>query len=86
MIQARIRKGQVEVLDPIPREWEGQMVKIMPLMPDDPLPDPEEWLAKMKAMGPMEYEPGEKEMIEKDLAEMGRISKEAMKKMAGLDR
>ncbi|HLW65607.1 MAG TPA: hypothetical protein VKS79_09835 [Gemmataceae bacterium] len=85
MIIARIKKGRVQVQDPIPKEWEGQMVKIMPLTPDDPLPDPEEWLAKMKALGPMEYDPGEKEKIEKDLAEMGRISKEAMKKMAGLD-
>ena len=85
MIIARIKKGRVQVQDPIPKEWEGHMVKIMPLTPDDPLPDPEEWLATMKALGPMEYEPGEKEMIEKGLAELDRISKEQMKKVAGLD-
>ena len=79
MIIARIHNGRVEAQDPIPSAWEGHMVKIMPLTPDDPLPDLEEWIAAMDAQGPMEYDPGEKEMIEKELAEMGRISKEAMK-------
>ncbi|HEV3144337.1 MAG TPA: hypothetical protein VGZ47_10660 [Gemmataceae bacterium] len=82
MILARIHNGRVEAQDPIPQDWEGHMVKIMPLTPDDPLPDLDEWIAKMDAQGPMEYDPGEKEMIEKGLAELDRISKEAMQKMA----
>ena len=85
MILARIHNGRVEVQDPIPEGWEGHMVKIMPLTPDDPLPDLEEWIAAMDAQGPMEYDPGEKEMIEKELAEMGRISKEAMKNLEEQD-
>ena len=39
MIRARVHKGRVEIQDPIPEEWEGQSVKILPLTPDDPLPD-----------------------------------------------
>jgi hypothetical protein len=85
MILARIHNGRVEAQDPIPEDWEGHMVKIMPLTPDDPLPDVEEWIAAMDAQGPTEYEPGEEEMIEKELAELDRISKEAMKKMAEED-
>jgi hypothetical protein len=85
MILARIHNGHVEVQDPIPEGWEGHMVKIVPLTPDDPIPDLEECFAKMDALGPMEYDPGEKEMIEKELAEMGRISKEAMEKLAEED-
>ena len=82
MILARIHNGHVEVQDPIPEGWEGHMVKILPLTPDDdPLPDVEEWIAAMDAQGPAEYEPGEKEMIEKALAELDRIGKEQMQKM-----
>jgi hypothetical protein len=83
MVQARIHQGRVEVQDPIPEEWEGQFVKILPMTPDDPLPDLEEWLAALHALGPMEYEPGERELIGKALAELGQISKAAMERSAG---
>jgi hypothetical protein len=59
MIQARIRDGRIEVQDPIPVEWEGQLVKLVPLTPDDPLPDLEERLAALAALGPVELTPGE---------------------------
>ena len=82
MVQARIHEGRVEVQEPIPEEWEGQLVKILPMTPDDPLPDLEEWLAKLHALGPMEYEPGERDLIADALAELDRISKSAMQKIA----
>jgi len=82
MIRARVHKGRVEPQDPIPDEWEGQTVKIVPLTPDDPIPDLEERLAAFHALGPMEYDPGEREAIEQILAEQDRISRAAMQKLA----
>jgi hypothetical protein len=81
MIRALVRKGRVEPQDPIPDEWEGQTVKIVPLTPDDPIPDLEERLAAFHALGPMEYDPGEREAIEQILAEQDRISRAAMQKL-----
>ncbi len=78
MIQARIHQGRVEVQDPIPQEWEGQVVKILPMTPDDPLPGLEERLAALHAMGPMEFEPAERELVAGALAELDRLSKAAM--------
>jgi hypothetical protein len=83
MIQARIYQGCVEVQEPIPEEWEGQLVKILPMTPDDPLPDLEERLAALQAMGPMEFEPGERELITGALVELDRLSKAAMQTAAG---
>ncbi len=78
MIQARIHNGRVEPQERIPGEWEGRVVKIVPLTPDDPLPDLEQWLAEMHALGPMEFDPGEREMIAELWAEMDKISKAQM--------
>jgi hypothetical protein len=83
MVQARIHQGRVEVQDPIPEEWEGQVVKILPLTPDDPLPELEAWLTALHALGPMEYEPGERELIAGACAELDQISKAAMQRLAG---
>jgi hypothetical protein len=76
MVQARIHKGKVEVQDPIPPTWEGQIVKIVPLTPDDPLPDLDRLLAELHALGPMEYEPGEREAIERELEAHDRLSQQ----------
>jgi len=83
MIQALIHQGRIEVQDPIPEEWEGQLVKILPLTPEDPLPALEERLAALHAMGPMEFEPAERELMASALAELDRISKAAMHNVAG---
>jgi hypothetical protein len=56
-----IHNGRVEVRDPIPAEWEGQTVQITTMTPDDPLLDLDERLAALHALGPIEYEPGERE-------------------------
>jgi hypothetical protein len=86
MLQARIRQGRVEVQDPIPREWEGQPVKILPLTPDDSLPDLEERLAALAALGPMEFEPGERELAAEVFGEMDRFSREALQRIADSQR
>lgn len=82
MIQARIHHGRVEVEDPIPAEWEGQRVKIVPLTPDDVMPDLEERLAALAALGPMELEASEREAMTRDLEQMNRLSREAMQNLA----
>ena len=82
MVHAQIKQGRVEVREPIPPEWEGQMVKIMPMTPDDPLPDLEEQLASLHALGPMEFQPGEQEAVANALAHLDDISKAAMDTIA----
>jgi hypothetical protein len=82
MIQARIHHGRVEVEDPIPAEWEGQRVKIVPLTPDDAMPDLEERLATLAALGPMEFDAREREAIARELEQMNRLSREAMQYLA----
>jgi hypothetical protein len=81
MIQARIHHGRIEPQDPIPEEWEGQLVKILPLTPDDPFPDLEACLAALDALGPMEFDPGEQELAVQTLAEMDRLSRLAMQNL-----
>jgi hypothetical protein len=83
MIAARIQGGRVEVREPIPQEWEGQLVNITPMTPDDPLPDLEKRLAALHALGPMEYEPNERDLIAAALAELDTISKAAMEAALG---
>jgi hypothetical protein len=82
MIQAQIHQGRVEVREPIPAEWEGQMVKITPLSPEDPLPDLEQRLAALHAMGPMEFEPDDRNSIAVALSELDAASKAAMDALA----
>jgi hypothetical protein len=48
------------------------------MTPDDPLPDLEDRLAALHAMGPMEFEPGERELITAAIQDLDRISKQAM--------
>ena len=54
------------------------MVKVLPMTPDDPMPDLEEWLAALRAMGPMEFDASERELIAETLMEFDQISKAAM--------
>src|SRR5437870_6430970 len=83
MLHARIHQGRVEVQDPIPEEWEGQLVKILPVTPDDPVPALEERLAALHALGPMEFTPAERELMARALADLDRLSKAAMHTVAG---
>ena len=78
MIQARSHDGRVEVQEPIPEEWEGQLVKIMPLTPEDALPDLDERLAVFHALGPMEWEAGERELVAHALEQLNQAGKQAM--------
>lgn len=82
MVQARIHQGRIEVQDPIPAAWEGQMVKLVPLSPDDPSADLVTQLAELHALGPIEYLPGEREDIERDLQALDALSRQAMARLA----
>ncbi len=82
MIRARVRKGRVETEDPLPDEWEGQYVNIVPMTPDDPQLDLEERLAALLALGPIEYDPGEREVAKRLLAEQDRLSRATMQQLA----
>lgn len=86
MIQARIKEGRVEVDEPIPPAWEGQCVKLVPLTPDDPLPDLEQRLQALHEMGPIEYENAERESANSLLDEMDSLSKEAMERLSNESR
>lgn len=81
MIQARIRQGQVELQQPVPDEWEGQVVKLLPMTPDDPLDDLEGRLAALHALGLMEYDSGEREGIASMLEAMDRKSRDALQNL-----
>jgi hypothetical protein len=83
MIRARVLQGRIEIEEPVPEEWEGQLVKILPLTPDDPQTDLEERLAALQALGPAEFEPEEKELAARLLAEQDRLSRAAMQRLAG---
>jgi hypothetical protein len=78
MVKARIHGGRVELQDPLPEAWDGQIVKLVPLTPEDPNPDLQQQLAALHALGPMEFEPGERQEITRALAELDQVSKEAM--------
>jgi hypothetical protein len=83
MIKARVNQGRFELQDPIPDEWEGQIVKILPMTPDDPQGDLEENLAVLRALGPAEIDPGEREFATHLLEEQDRLSREAMQGIPG---
>lgn len=83
MIRARIHQGRIEAQDPVPEEWEGQLVKILPLTPDDPLLDLEERLVALHALGPAEFDPGERELVTQALAELDQTSRAALLHIAG---
>jgi hypothetical protein len=83
VIHAHIHRGRIEVQDPIPREWEGRLVKILPLTPDDPILDLEVQLAALKALGPIEFEPGERDLFGQILGELDRLSPADVLKIPG---
>lgn len=72
--------------EPIPESWEGQEVNIMALSPEDPLPDLDQWLATLEAMGPAQFEDEERELIDGALAAMNQASKRSVAQMMGIER
>ena len=83
VVHALVHNGRIEVQGPIPDSWEGHMVKIVPLTPDEPLPDIERRLAELHALGPMEFDPAEREIMARELEGMNQISLRAMNHVTG---
>jgi hypothetical protein len=89
MVLGRVHHGQIELTAALPATWEGQVVSVAPvseqsLTPDDPIPDLEARLAALHALGPMDYEPGEREAIEQALKVMNELGRAQMSQAAGL--
>jgi hypothetical protein len=81
MIVGRIQHGQVEFDSPLPGEWEGMMVRVEPCSPDDTV-DLAARIAALHALGPMEYETGERERTRRELDAVDRLSREQMLHLA----
>lgn len=81
MVLAKISQGHIEVQGPIPASWEGQMVRLIPLTPDDLVSDLDERLAALHDLGPMEFEPGERETITQALEQFNRSSKDILNQL-----
>src|SRR5437870_3827061 len=82
MIVGRVEHGHIQLAAALPAEWEGQTVKIAPCTPDDTLPDMERRLAALHALGPMEFEHGERETNEQAIATMNELSRVQMQYLA----
>jgi hypothetical protein len=85
VIRALVHQGRVVPQEPIPDEWEGLSVKIVPLTPDDPIPDLEERLAAFHALGPVELDPDERKAAARELEEMDKLSKAAYSNQRAID-
>jgi hypothetical protein len=82
MIQARIQQGRIEAQEPIPAQWEGQLVKVVPLTPDDLLLDLEVQLAILEKLGPVEFEPEERTLVAEMFEQLDRAGRDAMQRIA----
>lgn len=83
MILGRIEHGELSLDTPIPSDWEGLLVRVEPCSPDQAMldlagPDLAQRLAALHAMGPMEFEPGERERIADELRALDQWSREQM--------
>ncbi len=86
MVVGRVQQGEILLACSLPAEWEGQSVKIEPCTPDDPMDELEQRLAALHALGPMEYEPGERERNETALAALNELSRTQLQQLVpGLD-
>ena len=83
MIHGVIQDGTILPLDPIPQDWtEGKEVVIeaAPGVEFENRAHIEQWFATMEALGPAQYQPGEREAIERFWATSDQDAKEAMKR------
>ena len=89
MIRAVYRNGKIEPLGGVPAEWEENEELTIEMAerflgPDEPVSDIEQRLADLHALGPMEFEPGEREEMERIWKEMDELGLQETKRM--LDR
>jgi len=83
MIHGVIQDGTILPLDPIPQEW-GEGLKVVIEAEAGAATDErariEQWFAALEALGPAQYEPGEREAIERFMADADRDAKESTRR------
>lgn len=83
MIRAVYRDGVIYPAEPIPPEWsDGQEVRVE-WGYDEPSDDPEEidrWDAEWRAIGPIQYEPGERQRVRAALDEADALAKACVRR------
>jgi hypothetical protein len=86
MIKAVVRNGQIHPLEPMPSDWkDGQEVRVESGDVSPPQDgDLDEWLRELDELGPVVYEPGEREAMQAVLDEADRQAKEIVRRQMGL--
>ena len=82
MIHGVVQEGTILALEPVPADWNGREVTIeaaAETLGEDRAAI-ERWYAEMEALGPAQYEAGEREAIERVMAEADGEAKEQMKR------
>jgi hypothetical protein len=83
VIHGVIKDGEIVPLDPIPEDWsDGRQVVIEAAgaPATDERAEIDRWHADLAALGPAQYEPGEREAIDQLMADADREAKESMKR------
>ncbi len=79
------RDGLIYPSEPIPPDWaNGQPVHVEPALSNgDPSDDPaaiDAWFAEFQRVGPVRFEPGERERFQATLDEADRVAKEFVRR------
>ena len=83
MIRGVYRDGLIYPAEPVPSDWaEGESVRVEPehREPSDDLASIDRWDALWRRIGPMHYEPGERERVQATLDEADALAKEQVRR------
>ena len=83
MIRAVYRDGVIYPAEPVPPEWsDGQEVRVE-WGYDEPSDNPDEidrWDAEWRQVGPIQYEPGERQRLQEVLEEADALAKSCVRR------
>lgn len=86
MIKGIVQAGEIIPLDPLPPVWlDGKQVSIEAAdhaAAEANIDNPAEiqaWYTKLTALGPAQYEPGERETVDRLMADADRAAKQSMR-------
>ncbi len=85
MIRAVIQNGEIRALEPLPAGWSDGRQVIVEEAAGVPADDLEEWYRELQALGPAQYEPGERERVRAILDEADAQAKASVRRAMGLD-
>lgn len=83
LIKAIYRNGLIYPAEPVPPDWSDGQAVIVETEWAEPSDDPGEidrWVAEWRAVGPLQYEPGEREHVQAVLAEADRQAKDFVRR------